>query len=99
VPGEAKAAPVQPAGGGQGDAPQGAPETVPAGPAGDEQVDVPQGEVPEGDVPEGEVPQGDAPEADGPRGDAEEPADKVSVPNDLSETSPANGANGRHSAG
>jgi len=104
VPGEAKAVPAEPVGDGQGAAPQGAPEAGPAGPAGDEQADVPQGEVPEGDVPQGEVPEGDAPQGDAPRtevpqGDAEEPADKVSVPNDLSETSPANGANGRHSAG
>jgi len=38
--------------------------------------------------------EGDAPEA-APTG----PADGVSEPNDLSGTSPANGANGRHSAG
>ncbi|MCN9240177.1 DUF6114 domain-containing protein [Streptomyces sp. RY43-2] len=41
---------------------------------------------------------GDA-QGEAPRTAPEEAADGVSEPNDLSETSPANGANGRHSAG
>ncbi|OIJ98580.1 DUF6114 domain-containing protein [Streptomyces colonosanans] len=84
VPGEPEAAPTEPTGSGQGVAPQGG---------------IPQGAVPQGDVPQGVVPQGDVPQGDAPQSAPEEPADGVSGPNDLSETSPANGANGRRSAG
>ncbi|MGW7279247.1 DUF6114 domain-containing protein [Streptomyces sp. NPDC054844] len=56
--------------------------------------DAPEGVVPGADVPSTTVPGTPVPDATIPQ-----PRDGVEEPNDLSGTSPANGANGRHSAG
>ncbi|WP_328873900.1 DUF6114 domain-containing protein [Streptomyces sp. NBC_00287] len=73
-------------------APGAPPEAQPAKEATSKQGDAPEGAVPAPPVTTFE-------KSDASEGGIPAPRDAVDEPNDLSGTSPANGANGRHSAG
>ncbi|MFJ8546796.1 DUF6114 domain-containing protein [Streptomyces sp. NPDC093586] len=59
----------------------------------------PEGVVPGAPVPDTTGPDATGPDTTGPDATVPQPRDGVEEPKDLSGTSPANGANGRHSAG